>query len=85
VGTIRRVAYTPLHITSPARDTQYCATSPEPFLSAVFSIHNVHMYTLNKISILLLLVLITSYCVGLSTASLMLSIEDAHMLNVFGS
>jgi hypothetical protein len=67
VGTLRRVAYTPLHITSPARDTQYCATSPEPFLSAVFSIHNVHMYTLNKISILLLLVLITSYCVGLFT------------------
>ncbi len=64
-------AYAPLHITSPPRDTQYCATTPEPVLSAVFTVvsssHNVHMYTLKKISTLLLLVLITFYCVGTST------------------
>jgi hypothetical protein len=30
-----RGAYAPLHITSPARDTQYCTTSPEPVLSVL--------------------------------------------------
>ncbi len=62
--------------TSTARDTQYYATSPEPVslhnisspISCVYSYHNVHMYTLNKVSTLLPLVLITSYCVGPSTA-----------------
>jgi hypothetical protein len=63
-----RGAYTPLHITSPARDTQYYATSPEPVsFSCVYSSHNVHKYTMNKISTLLPLVLNTSYCVGTST------------------
>jgi hypothetical protein len=33
-----RGAYTPLHTTSTARDTQYYATSPEPVLSAVFTV-----------------------------------------------
>jgi hypothetical protein len=63
--------------TSPARDTQYYATSPEPVslhnisssISCVYSNHNVHMYTLNKVSTLLPLVLITSYCVGTSTGN----------------
>jgi hypothetical protein len=36
-------------------------------LSCVYSNHNLHMYTLNKVSTLLPLVLITSYCVGTST------------------
>ncbi len=65
-----RGAYTPLHTMSTARDTQYHVTSPEPVsLSNVYSSHNLHMYTLNKISTLLPLVLITSYCVGTSTTA----------------
>jgi hypothetical protein len=60
------------------RDTQYYATSPEPVslhnisssISCVNSYHNVHMCTLNKVSTLLPLVLITSYFVGTSTTYL---------------
>ncbi len=60
--------------TSTARDTQRHATPPEPVplrnisstSSCVYSNHNVHMYTLNKVSTPLPLVLITSYCVGTS-------------------
>jgi hypothetical protein len=63
--------------TSTACDTQYYATSPETgslhnissSIGCVYSNHNVHMYTLNKVSTLLPLVLITSYCVGTSTIS----------------
>ncbi len=33
-----RVAFAPVHITSLPRDTQYCMTSPEPVLSAVFTV-----------------------------------------------
>jgi hypothetical protein len=74
-----RGAYTPLNITSPAHDTQYYATSPEPVsLSCVYSSHNVHMYTLNKISALLPLVLITSYCVGTSTFISIFMIQILH-------
>jgi len=63
-----RGAYTPLHTTSTSRDTQSYATSPEPVsLCNIYSSHNVHMYTQNKVSTLLPLVLITSYCVGTST------------------
>jgi hypothetical protein len=61
--------------TSTAHDTQRHATPPEPVplhnisstSSCVYSNHNVHMYTLNKVSTPLPLVLITSYCVGTST------------------
>jgi hypothetical protein len=64
--------------TSTARDTQRHATPPEPVplhnisstSSCVYSNHNVHMYTLNKVSTPLPLVLITSYCVGTSTSPL---------------
>ncbi len=57
-----RGAYTPLHTTSTARDTQYYATSKEPVpLHNICRSHNVHMYTQNKVSTLLPLVLITSY------------------------
>jgi hypothetical protein len=46
--------------------TAYLYTA-KTMLSNVYSSHNVHMYTQNKISTLLPLVLITSYCVGTST------------------
>ncbi len=57
------------------RDTQRHATPPEPVplhnisstSSCVYSNHNVHINTLNKVSTPLPLVLITSYCVGTST------------------
>jgi hypothetical protein len=60
---------------STARDTQRHATPPEPVplhnisstSSCVYSNNNVHMYTLNKVSTPLPLVLITSYCVVTST------------------
>ncbi len=46
-----RGAYTPLHTTSTARDTQYYATSPEPVsFFDIYNSHNVHMYTQNKVS-----------------------------------
>ncbi len=62
--------------TSTARDTQRHLTPPEPVplhnisstSSCVYSNHNVHMYTLNKVITPLPLVLMTSYCVGTSTA-----------------
>ncbi len=62
--------------------TAYLFTS-KTMLSNVYSSHNVHMYyTQNKISTLLPLVLITSYCVGTSTKKNILSKKCSHLLSV---
>ncbi len=44
--------------------------------TCVYSNHNVHMYFQNKVSILLLFVLITSYCVGSSTDPYFTCVEE---------
>ncbi len=68
VGTLRKGCLRPSsHHESGAWHTVLRDLSRTSSLSCVYSSHIVHMYTLNKISKLLLLVLITSYCVDLST------------------
>jgi hypothetical protein len=68
VGTLRQGCLHPSpHHEYGAWHTVLRDLSRTSSLSCVYSNHNVHMYTLNKVSSLLPLVLITSYCVGTST------------------
>ncbi len=58
---------TPIFTTRVQRVTRLCgATSPEPVYTCVYSKRNVHMHCQKKVSILFILVLITSNCVGSS-------------------
>jgi hypothetical protein len=71
-----RAACAPLHRTSPARDTSVRSDLSRISLhlsyTCVYSNRNVHMYCQNKVSILLLLVLITSLLCRVFYKSLLL-------------